>query len=153
MRIQWSGDVAQEMLGKLQVANRGMQECLRRAAAARLTEPLQVTGRQQMAGADPDGQNRAMQAATERFERCSGRLQLLATQLEDFQRALRRADDLFAEAEAQAIHLAEQIEPPPSPPERQGAAPVRWGIEALGFITERHSGAPPLPEWLEALLR
>ena len=94
-----------------------------------------------------------MQAATERFERCSGRLQLLATQLEDFQRALRRADDLFAEAEAQAIHLAEQIEPPPSPPERQGAAPVRWGIEALGFITERHSGAPPLPEWLEALLR
>lgn len=81
MRIQWSGDVAQEMLGKLQEANRGMQECLRRAAAAR----------QQMAGADPDGQNRAMQAATERFERCSGRLQLLATQLGDFQRALRRA--------------------------------------------------------------
>ena len=35
MRIQWSGDVAQEMLGKLQEANRGMQECLRRAAAAR----------------------------------------------------------------------------------------------------------------------
>lgn len=143
MRIQWSGDVAQEMLGKLQEANCGMQECLRRAAAAR----------QQMAGADPDGQNRAMQAATERFERCSGRLQLLATQLEDFQRALRRADDLFAEAEAQAIHLAEQIEPPPSPPAQQGAGPVRWGIEALGFITERHSGAPPLPEWLEALLR
>ena len=143
MRIQWSSSAAQEMLERLAQADRSMQDCLRQSSAVCAA----------MAEANPDGANRALRAAEERYGLLAKRLRAFEEALEDFQSAIRRADGLFEDAETELERLAERLDDARSAPnsrESGGERYIRWEPSAYAVMPDMRLNIAPMPEWLRA---
>ena len=81
MRIQWNSGAVEEALARLRSAQDGLEACKSRAQRIR----------RQFADANPDGENRALRAAENRFAQCWTQMQRLAERVDGFESALRRA--------------------------------------------------------------
>lgn len=142
MRIQWSSDAARAMLSKLEQSDQGLEGCLRQAVQilAALDE------------ANADGDDSALAKAKERFEISRGRLLALIRALEDFIEALRRAEELFEQAEEDTIHLTDgRCDPYPVVRPQRERYPVLWAEEAFTVMPEMRTRITALPDWLEDL--
>lgn len=143
MRIQWSSNAAQEMLGHLSQVNRGMEDCLRQSAVvyAAITE------------ANPDGANRALKAASERYGLLLNKMRAFGEALEDFQSAVRRADGMFEDAEMELRRLMgglDDSQDAPNNRESGGERYIRWEPSAYAVMPDMRINVAPVPKWLEA---
>ena len=103
--------------------------------------------------ANPDGENRTLRASLARFEECCARLRLLTERVDAYDGALLRADDNFEQAEAQAVRYAEAIDVvsyAKTPVSRSNG--FRWEPASVAYMASLRESAPPMPDWLDALL-
>lgn len=142
MRIQWSSGAAQEMLGRLERVNQSVNDCRRQSEAVRSA----------MAEANPDGGNKAMKAAEERFGQLVGSLRSFEEALKAYQSAVRRADSLFEDAETEIGRLAAGLDSAQGAPVNleSGERYVSWEPAAYAVMPDMRVGVAPVPEWLRA---
>ena len=144
MRIQWNSGAVEEALARLRSAQDGLEACKSRAQRIR----------RQFADANPDGENRALRAAENRFAQCWTQMQRLAERVDGFESALRRADANFMRAEAEAGRYAQAVDAENILVRLRAEPPsgFYWQPAAVVYMPEARSSASPLPDWLEGLL-
>ena len=102
---------------------------------------------------EPGRRNRTLRASLARFEECCARLRLLTERVDAYESALLRADDNFEQAEAQAVRYAEAIDVvsyAKTPVSRSNG--FRWEPASVAYMASLRESAPPMPDWLDALL-
>ena len=143
MRVQWNSNAVEQLRKRLWDAREGLEMCERQARGVRLC----------LEDANPDGENRTLRASLARFEECCARLRLLTERVDAYDSALLRADDTFEQAEARAVRYAEAIDVvsyAKTPVSRSNG--FRWEPASVAYMASLRESAPPMPDWLDALL-
>ena len=97
MRIQWNSGAVEEALARLRSAQDGLEACKSRAQRIR----------RQFADANPDGENRALRAAENRFAQCWTQMQRLAERARGMGAEVLELQVLCSNAAA--IHVYEKL--------------------------------------------
>ena len=140
MKIQWNSDAAQEVLEHLKKADRGLEDCAQQEKRAR----------SELAEASAEGDNQALARITERFEACSAKLKALAAALEDYESAVRRAEQEFESAERDIGRMADNMREPSAAPYRGGGS-TSWEPGAYSEMPRMRMRVAPVPKWLETM--
>lgn len=141
MRILWSSEIAHEMLNRLERVQQSMQECRDQSAIAR----------QALDEANVEGDDTALLKAMQRFEDCIGRMKTFRDSLDDFVAAIRKADEMFSDTEAEIALLADHAEIPGSSMAEMTADNghyIAWNPDAFAPMPSMRLNAIEVPEWL-----
>ena len=143
MRIQWSSGAAQEMLIRLEQAEQGLNSCLRQTALVKSA----------LDEANVDGDDQALRKMKERFDGCTQRLKSFENVLDDFMSALRKADELFEDAESDLVHMGEELSESKESPRyivNSGSGGyVSWEPSAYAVMPGMRVSSVTIPDWLE----
>lgn len=144
MQIKWSSEAALEIVKQLERAGWALEDC----------ESLIESIRTALRDANPDGENRALCKASERFERDAGSLKAFAELLNDTLAGVKRADQMMTDVEKGNISRADEMEEGRWYSSGQGsfsAWKIDWsklrGVPMPYFRINR----VPLPQWLEEM--
>lgn len=140
MKIQWNSDAAQEVLEHLRKADQGLEDCVQQEKRAQ----------SELAEANADGDDQALTRITERFETCRAKLRALAAALENYESAVRRAEQEFESAERDIGRMADNLHEPSAAPYRGGGS-TSWEPDAYSEMPRMRMRVAPVPEWLETM--
>lgn len=138
MIIQWSDESVREALTCLQRAEQGLLGCIQQAGSVRgaLDE------------ANPDGENKALNEARERFDTCEQRLKDMLSGIKEYEKRTKDTNARFAEAEESLLSLIERLGDT-LPPSGGGKSDAHWRPEAYAAAPRMRVGVASAPSWLE----
>ena len=138
MRIRWSDEAVAEMFSYLNAVQEEMNEVVKQA---RTTE-------QMLQEANPDSDNKALNRMQRRFEDWEIQVKRLQAAGDEFCDNLKKAQKLMDEAEATAIHLAENLSNGQTVPFTAGSSSGSGHVHYTVFVPQVRTGDMPMPDWL-----
>ena len=138
MRILWSSSAAQTVEKHLTQALGELES----------TQNYASTVYRELREANPDGGNRAINALTEQYDEVLAAMKLLSDALGADYQAVRQADSMFCDTEAELIRMAQSAADTST---QTPFAAGSWHSGRYGIMAETRN-AIPVPGWLEQLL-